>query len=77
MPVLQFTLYTFVGATVWSFFLAWGGFLLGENWEDLRAWMRPADIPILIVIVALFVWYVYRHIKRAWGPETAEAVEEA
>jgi membrane protein DedA with SNARE-associated domain len=74
MPVVQFTIYTFVGATIWSFFLAWGGFLLGENWEDLRSWMRPADIPILIILGALFAWYVYRHIKRAWGPG---AVKEA
>jgi membrane protein DedA with SNARE-associated domain len=66
MPVLQFTVYTFAGAFLWSGALAWGGYLLGENWEDLRAWMRPADIPILIVAVALFAWFVYRHIKRAW-----------
>ena len=66
MPVLQFTGYTFAGAFIWSGLLAWAGFLLGENWEDLRAWMRPADIPILIAGAALFAWYVYRHIKRAW-----------
>jgi membrane protein DedA with SNARE-associated domain len=67
MPVWQFTVYTFAGAFIWSFFLAWAGYLLGENWEDLRAWMRPADIPILIAIAALAAWYVYRHVKRAWG----------
>jgi len=76
MPVLQFTAYTFVGAFIWSGFLAWGGFVLGENWEDLRSWMRPADIPILIILAALVAWYVYRHIKRAWVVEP-EAVEEA
>ncbi len=69
MPVWQFTAYTFVGAFIWSFLLAWAGFVLGENWEDLRAWMRPADIPIVIVALALIAWYVYRHVKRAWAPE--------
>lgn len=67
MAIWQFTAYTFAGAFIWSLGLAWAGFALGENWEDLRAWMRPADIPIIIVIVILAVWYVYRHIKRAWG----------
>lgn len=67
MPVLKFTFYTFVGAFIWSLALAWAGFLLGENWEDLRAWMRPADIPILIVGAILVGWYVYRHIKRVWA----------
>lgn len=68
MPIGRFTAYTFAGAFIWSFLLAWAGYVLGENWEDLRAWMRPADIPIVIAIVALVVWYVYRHVKRAWGP---------
>ncbi len=67
MPVLKFTFYTFVGAFIWSLALAWAGFVLGENWEDLRTWMRPADIPILIVGAILVGWYVYRHVKRAWA----------
>lgn len=76
MPVLQFTAYTFAGAFIWSLGLAWAGFTLGENWEDLRDWMRPADIPIIIVVLILVAWYVYRHVKRAWGeapePQAAE-----
>ncbi len=69
MPIIQFTLYTFAGAFIWSLLLAWAGFVLGENWEDLRDWMRPADIPIIIVIGILVTWYVYRHVKRAWGEQ--------
>jgi membrane protein DedA with SNARE-associated domain len=72
MPVWQFTAYTFAGSFPWSLGLAWAGYILGKNWEDLRSWMRPADIPIVIVVGALFVWYVYRHIKRAWWTEEAE-----
>jgi len=72
MPVWQFTAYTFAGSFPWSLGLAWAGFILGENWEDIRRWMRPADIPILILIVALVALYVYRHVKRAWiEPEPA------
>jgi len=69
MPVWQFSIYSFLGAFPWSLGLAWAGYVLGENWEDLRQWMRPADIPILIVIVILAALYVYRHVKRAWGEE--------
>lgn len=76
MPVGQFTAYTFVGSFGWSLGLAWAGFLLGENWERLRDWMRPADIPILIVVIALAVWYVYRHVKRAWVEPEPQRVEE-
>lgn len=73
MPVGQFTVYTFAGAFIWSLGLAWGGYALGENWEDLREWMRPADIPIVAISLILVGWYVYRHVKRAW----AESPEEA
>ena len=66
MPMWQFSVYTFAGAFPWSLGLAYGGYKLGENYEDLRAWMRPLDYPIAAIIVALVVWYVYRHVKRAW-----------
>lgn len=66
MPVGTFTVYTFAGSFPWSLGLAWAGYVLGENWEDLREWMRPADIPIAIAIGAAALWYVYRHIKRSW-----------
>ena len=69
MPFWQFTVYTFVGAFIWSTGLAYGGYKLGENYEDLRNWMRPLDYPIAAVIVFAVGWYAYRHIKRAWSTE--------
>ena len=67
MPVWQFSIYSFAGSFPWSLGLAWAGFLLGENWEDIRDWMRPADIPILIVLGALVAWYVYRRVRAVFG----------
>ena len=77
VPIWEFIIYTFAGAFIWSTALAYGGYKLGENYEDLRAWMRPFDIPILILIVLAVAGYVYLHIKRAWssGPEAASAPE--
>ena len=75
MHVGQFTLFTFAGSFPWSLGLALAGYVLGENWERIRTWMRPADIPIAIVLMVLLVWYVVRHVRRAWevpqpsGPE--------
>jgi membrane protein DedA with SNARE-associated domain len=72
MNVWRFSIYTFVGSFPWSLGLAWAGFVLGEHWERIRDWMRPADVPILIVIIVLMGWYVYRHVKRFWQkPETS------
>jgi membrane protein DedA with SNARE-associated domain len=72
MPVWQFSIYSFAGSFPWSLGLAWAGFLLGENWEDIRDWMRPADIPIALVVLVLIGLYVYRHVKRAWAEQPSK-----
>jgi membrane protein DedA with SNARE-associated domain len=70
MPIWQFSAYTFAGSFPWSLGLAWAGFLLGENWERIRDWMRPADIPIVVIALLLIGLYVYRHVRRAWTEES-------
>jgi membrane protein DedA with SNARE-associated domain len=69
MPVWRFSAYTFAGSFPWSLGLAWAGFQLGQNWEDIRNWMRPADIPIVVIALLLIGLYVYRHVRRAWTEE--------
>jgi membrane protein DedA with SNARE-associated domain len=63
MNLWRFSLYTFAGSFIWSLGLAYGGFLLGENWEDLRAVMRPLDIPILLILAAGAIWLLVHRIK--------------
>jgi membrane protein DedA with SNARE-associated domain len=60
----RFTIYSFVGSFIWCGLLALGGYYFGEHWEELRAMMRPFDIPIAIIIVGAFVYYVYHHIQK-------------
>jgi membrane protein DedA with SNARE-associated domain len=67
MHLGKFTLYSFAGSLPWCWGLAIGGYFLGEHWEELRAVMRPFDIPILLVLFALIGWYVYRHLHRGSG----------
>jgi len=61
----RFLLYSFLGSFPWCVGLAYGGYLLGDNWERLRSAMRPFDIVIIVVIVAAVGFYVYRHLKRS------------
>jgi membrane protein DedA with SNARE-associated domain len=60
----SFTVLTFVGSFIWCGALALGGWAFGANWEELRAIMRPFDIPIAIVLLAGFAYYVYRHVTH-------------
>jgi membrane protein DedA with SNARE-associated domain len=61
---ISFSVLTFVGSFLWCAALALGGYLFGSRWEELRAIMRPFDIPIALVILAGVVWYVYHHVKN-------------
>jgi membrane protein DedA with SNARE-associated domain len=69
MPIVQFTIYTFLGSFVWALGLAYGGYTLGENYEDIREWMAPAEYPIAALLVGGVAWYVYRHVKKVWWDE--------
>jgi membrane protein DedA with SNARE-associated domain len=69
----RFTMYTFVGSFIWCSLLALGGYYFGEHWEALRAMMRPFDIPIAVVIIAAFAYYVYHHIRK--GKKRAAAAD--
>lgn len=72
-----FTIYSFIGSFIWCAALAYGGFQFGAHWEELRAVMRPFDIPIAIVLVAGFAYYVYRHVRRARKPvETPKPTDD-
>ncbi|MFL5731890.1 MAG: DedA family protein [Chloroflexia bacterium] len=67
----KFVLYTFLGSFVWSAGLAWAG----ATWHprDIREALRPFDIPIVLVILALIAWFVVRNWRNrnAADPEMA------
>jgi membrane protein DedA with SNARE-associated domain len=62
--LLPFTIYSFIGSFLWCGGLAYGGFIFGSRWEELRAIMRPFDIPIAIILLVGFVYYIIHHIRR-------------
>jgi membrane protein DedA with SNARE-associated domain len=64
MNIVKFIIYTFTGSFIWSTGLAYGGYLMGENWEKLRNAMRPFDPVIIGIIIILIGLYIYRHIKH-------------
>ena len=69
MNIWKFSFYTFIGSYPWSLGLAYGGYKLGENWEDLRQVMRPFDFPIAGIMAVLVVWFIYRRIKTIRNEE--------
>ncbi len=64
MPFVKFTILSFLGSFPWSLGLAYGGYQLGEHWEELRQVMRPFDIPIIAAVLILVGFYVYHRLKE-------------
>ena len=79
MNVWRFSILSFIGAYPWSVGLAWAGYLLGDNWEDISTYMRPVSIPIAVTLVLLAAYFVYRRIReiragdQGHGPKELEA----
>jgi membrane protein DedA with SNARE-associated domain len=69
----RFVVLSFIGSFIWCGLLAWGGYHFGVHWEELRAMMRPFDIPIAIVIIVGLAIYVYHHLRR--GSHQAPAAD--
>jgi len=61
----KFLIYTFIGSFIWCAGLAYGGYQLGEHWEQIRVIMRPFDPLIITIIIALIAFYIYRHVKSS------------
>ncbi len=66
MPLIPFTVLTFVGSFIWALGLAWAGFALGERYEEIREWMRPVEIPIIIATLLAIAWYLYRRVRSVY-----------
>ena len=62
---VKFLVYTFLGSFIWCAGLAYGGYQLGEHWEQIRTAMRPFDPLIGAILVALVAFYIYRHLKHS------------
>lgn len=59
MNLLDFSILSVAGSLIWSTFLTWLGFVLGENWSMLRVYFEKFDYLILFLIavsVAIWIW---------------------
>jgi membrane protein DedA with SNARE-associated domain len=68
MPLPQFLLYTTIGSAIWSGLLAYAGYVLGANWEQVSELMdQYSDVVYVIlavIAVALVGWFVYSRLRR-------------
>jgi len=68
MNFKKFCLYTFLGALLWSYFLAYAGLIMGEKWNSLRIYFEKFDFIIIVVVIVGIIWWVKRHFKTVNHP---------
>ncbi|MDD5147195.1 MAG: DedA family protein [Candidatus Daviesbacteria bacterium] len=64
LPLGRFIALTFIGSLVWSYFLAWIGFTLGQNWRTIGPYFHKADMAIVILIIGTIVFYIYHKFRK-------------
>ena len=64
MNAKKFSLYTIAGATIWNSFLAYLGYVLGQNWEKVSKYSEEIDIIVVIALLLGITYFIYRHITK-------------
>jgi membrane protein DedA with SNARE-associated domain len=59
----KFLIYSTLGAFPWVLALAFLGKMMGDHWIQVREVLHNLDYPIVAVLLALVVYYVYRHTR--------------
>jgi len=60
MPLFTFILLTSFGTALWSFFLTYAGYLLGENWQLVGQVLGRYEKAVLIIIVIILIFFFWR-----------------
>lgn len=60
LPLRQFLILTFAGSLIWVSTLTAAGYLLQANYHIVEAWLDPATTILIVVILAVYVWRVWR-----------------
>lgn len=60
----SFIVLTFIGSLIWSYLLAWIGFVLGQNWHAIGPYFHKLDAVIVVVIAGTILFYIYHKLKN-------------
>ncbi len=58
MNLVKFLLYSSVGAGLWTALLAFGGQMLGNNYEKIQGWLNPLSWVILAAFIGIWIYRV-------------------
>jgi membrane protein DedA with SNARE-associated domain len=53
-----------LGAGIWNSFLAYVGFVLGNNWKTIKQYADYVSLGILVIIILVGGYFLLREIKK-------------
>lgn len=56
----KFIIYTVLGSAIWSAFLGYLGFKMGENWQVIRSYYHYADYAMVAAVVIFILYKVFK-----------------
>ncbi len=65
-----FNIYTAIGTGLWSFLLAWAGYILGQNWGLVMEWIDKYEKVVLVLGVGVVVVFVVSRLRQKMKSET-------
>jgi membrane protein DedA with SNARE-associated domain len=73
MPLLRFTIFTFLGSLPWTALLVFAGVQLGANWETIGAWLKRFEYLVLAILVVIALAWIWLRIVKPRLAARAEA----
>jgi membrane protein DedA with SNARE-associated domain len=59
MNLVEFSLYTALGAGIWAFILTMLGYFIGQNQELINIYLKQITIAVAVVVILFVSWYAY------------------
>lgn len=63
MALIPFVVYVFVGSFLWSLFLTFVGFFLGEHWDTIGPYFQRTNGVLLAIVAGVAFWWIWRRIQ--------------
>jgi membrane protein DedA with SNARE-associated domain len=71
MPIVRFTVLTFLGSAIWCFAIAGAGWALGASYEHFHHDFAYVEYAVVVAVIILVVWLIVR-----WRSSATQARSE-
>jgi len=64
MPIWRFVAYTFGGSALWNALLVGVGWILGDQWAQVRQYTQVLQYALLAAAIGAVAWFLWRRLVR-------------